>query len=220
MTADTLTAASENFPAQLRGLRLILGRNNKPVSGRTFAQQARIRPGTLRAIESGRRPLNDDDRLQIAHWIGAEWSRGLKRWVYTFDHKLPFSRELFELYSTHQFNHPHARDVEAHMALLALLNLLQELPGESYRSILFKIHAFLAELAEQFAPGASEAIRNLRPHLAAYRDVKTKKLEFSGIDHPNCQKVPGSEVLGPKLEDLILNFHRLRMAQTGGKQPL
>jgi hypothetical protein len=215
------TQTAQNFPLQLRGLRLLLGQNNKPVSGQSFCKSARMALGTLRAIEGGRRPLNEDDRLQIAYWIGAEWDSGQERWVYTFDHKIPFSREIHQLYRAVQFNHPHARDGEAHMALLGLLHLLQELPSESYRYVLFKIHASLEQLAKEFAPEASENLKNLRPRLAPLRDVKTKKLEFSHIDHPQAEKVPGHEVLKPppKSEDLILNFHRLRMAQTGGKQP-
>ena len=203
----------QTVPAQLRGLRLLLGRHNKPISGRAFAELTRMSPATLRSAESGVRPLSPEDRRRIAYWIGAQWAEKEQRWVYVHDHRIPFTRELFELYSAVQFFHPHARDVETHMAALALIYLLHALPRDSYRYSLFRLHDRLLELAAEFAPEVVPTLENLRPALRAYHDNKTKKLVFSGIVHPNCEKVAGSEILGPKREDGILNFHELRLAQ-------
>ena len=95
-----------------------------------------------------------------------------------------------------EFKHPHARDVDTHMACLALICLLQAVPSESYRYALSKLHKRLRRLAEAFAPEASPVLENLRPVLEALRDPKTKAIKFSSINYPNCEEVKGHEVIG------------------------
>jgi hypothetical protein len=171
---------------------------------------------TLRSVEAGTRPLNSEDQNRIAYWVGAKWDQRSQAWVYTHDRRIRFTRELFELYTAAQFEDPYARDIDTHRAALAAIRLLQALPRDSYRYTLFRFHDRLEEFAAEFAPEIIPTLENLRPELSALRDTKTKRLAFSYIAHPNAEKVPGSEVIGPppELEDRILNFHELRLSKT------
>ena len=141
----------ENFAAQLRGLRLLLGQDNKPISGETFAERSGIALGTVRAIENGLRKLRDEDRQNIAHHLRAHWSPEKKRWVDARDRKTPYSRQLYEAHAQalNAKTTPKMREGTLIWATLpALFYLLMKLPDKSYRLAILELHDRLQAIAE------------------------------------------------------------------------
>jgi transcriptional regulator with XRE-family HTH domain len=146
-----VTKQNENFAAQLRGLRLLLGRDNKPISGETFAEMSGIALGTVRTIENGSRKLSDEDRQKIAHHLRAHWSPQKKRWVDVRDGKTPYSRQLYETHAQalNAKTTPEMRKgTFIFTTLPALFYLLMKLPDRSYRLAILKIHDCLQAIAE------------------------------------------------------------------------
>ena len=91
--------ASDDFSSQLRSLRLLLGKNFRPVSTKTLASLTGIALVSIRAVEAGRRRLNEDDRWTIALLLGADWDPKSGQWI-AFRDQMPYTREKYELHKS------------------------------------------------------------------------------------------------------------------------
>jgi hypothetical protein len=80
---------------QLRALRLALGVNFRPLPGDELADLINIPPIAIRAVESRRRKLSEDDRQNIRILLGAIWDAKREQWVTVWD-GTPYTREKFE----------------------------------------------------------------------------------------------------------------------------
>ena len=89
--------ANEDFSSQLRSLRLILGRNFRPISTKTLASLTGIALVSIRAVEAGRRRLNEDDSFNIELLLGATWNAASGQWVAARD-QTPYTREKYEFH--------------------------------------------------------------------------------------------------------------------------
>ena len=94
---------NDDYSGQLRCLRLLLGKNFKPISTAALAALTEIPHVAVRGVEAGRRELNDQDRFLIRTRIGACWDPQLSQWFAIWQEKkgvpLPFSRQTYERYS-------------------------------------------------------------------------------------------------------------------------
>jgi transcriptional regulator with XRE-family HTH domain len=167
-----VTTEKEHFAAQLRGLRLLLGRDNKPISGEALAELSGIALGTVRAIENGLRKLNAEDSRKLAHRLCARWSPKRKRWVDARDGKINYSRALYERYSQVIYSEtpPALRDMEIIFGTLpAVFYLLRKLPDKTYRLALLELHDRLQAIAETSGapPEVFEALKAHAPQISA-----------------------------------------------------
>jgi hypothetical protein len=88
-------ALDKSDPAnQLRALRWALGQNFKAMPGDELADLINIPPIAIRAVESRRRKLGEDDRQNIRILLGAIWNQDREEWVTTWDGE-PYTREKF-----------------------------------------------------------------------------------------------------------------------------
>lgn len=87
-----------------------------------------------------------------------------------------------------EFKHPHARDVDTHMACLALICLLQAVPSESYRYALSKLHKRLREMAEAFAPEASPVLETFAQCLKLFGTLRPRQSNSAVLAIPNARK--------------------------------
>ena len=94
---------NDDYSGQLRYLRLLLGKNFRPISTAALAALTEISHVAVRGVEAGRRELNDHDRLLIHTRLGAYWDTQLCQWLAVWQEKkgvpLPFSRHTYERYS-------------------------------------------------------------------------------------------------------------------------
>jgi hypothetical protein len=85
---------------QLRALRWALGRNFKPMPADELADLINIPPVAIRAVESRRRKLNENDLTNIELFLGVVWNPELEEWV-SVDDRTPFTRDKYEFYLEH-----------------------------------------------------------------------------------------------------------------------
>ena len=93
-----------NYASALRGLRYILGKDNKPLSGEEFAPMAGMKSGTLRAIEAGLRNLSAADEEQIADQLGAMWVEEENGWYCVIAPHTPYTPDIQRLYQRGRVN--------------------------------------------------------------------------------------------------------------------
>lgn len=179
----------ENFAAQLRGLRLLLGQDNKPISGERFAEMSGIALGTVRAIENGSRKLSAEDSQKIGDRLCAMWNPQKKRWVDARDRKTLYNRQLFDLYSQAIYaeTNTHWRDYRMWYDWGAVYYLFQRLPDESYRLALLELHHKLKAIAAEFGapPDVFEVLNKLEPRVELKKDPEfpqRNKEVFTGLD--------------------------------------
>ncbi len=198
-----MTKHKENFAAQLRGLRLLLGQDNKPISGETFAEMSGIALGTVRAIENGLRKLNDEDRQKIADRLCAGWSPQKKRWVDARDGKTVYNRQVYDLYSQAIYakTNPHWRDYRMWYDWAAVYYLFQRLPDETYRLALLAFHHKLKAIAQEFdaPPDVFKVLKDLAPGVEHKNDpefpLRSREV-FTALDVDRLTFPPELEVRG------------------------
>ena len=139
----------ENFAAQLRGLRLLLGQDNKPISGETFAERSGIALGTVRAIENGLRKLRDEDR-RISPIISVLIGVPRKSAGLTHAIEKPHSRQLYEAHAQalNAKTTPKMREGTLIWQRSRAFYLLMKLPDKSYRLAILELHDRLQAIAE------------------------------------------------------------------------
>jgi hypothetical protein len=110
-----------------------------------FAPLAGMTPVTLRAIESGLRPLNSGDESRIAGMLGAIWRED--GWYCVSDPEKPYDAAFFEFYTgafIPGFDKL-APDSEAIPYVLSILE--RSLPADRYRATLLNIHRLILDTA-------------------------------------------------------------------------
>jgi hypothetical protein len=95
-TVDTNEIANDDFSSQLRSLRLLLGKNYRPISTTTLASVTGVHATAIQAVEAGRRQLNDKDRENIADFAGARWNESTHQWTFVGNPELPYTRSIYE----------------------------------------------------------------------------------------------------------------------------
>jgi hypothetical protein len=136
-----------NYPARLRALRYILGRDNKLLPGDQFAALVRMNPSTVRAIESGLRALNSADEGRIAEQLGAIWRDEKNGWYCVSEPERPYDVEYRNFYMVG------ADQLQADSgAIMSSLEVLERAlsPGR-YQGALLAIHRLIRSIAETYA---------------------------------------------------------------------
>jgi transcriptional regulator with XRE-family HTH domain len=186
-----MDSQESNHAAQLRQLRLILGKDFKPLDGEEFARLAGMAPGTLRATEAGLRKLNQRDTDRIRHRIGAVWNDKKETWVLRDDDDILFSREVYDKYVALLWNDPSNLEVDAELLYQGVFDLLSSLPKGTYHHALFELHDLLEKLARDFeAPAAVlDQLTALRPVVTAGIKGAKGEVELRSIDYPDIDKI-------------------------------
>lgn len=109
---DDHRIAPDDYSAQLRSLRLILGQRFRPISTKGLAELIGIPLVSIRAVEAGRRKLNDVDRLNIGLLLGATWDGKSGEWIALSD-RMPFTREKYERHQSYVMSAPEAEQLRA-----------------------------------------------------------------------------------------------------------
>jgi hypothetical protein len=158
---------NDDYSSQLRYLRLLLGKNFKPISTEMLAAMAHIPPVSIRGVEAGRRVLNDEDRVNIEFWLGAKWNPESHQWVCSWDPagKIQFSRLEYDVYSNQlESGRTLQRSNEAGFfkALECFLNALG--PKEA-NFAMFKVHFEMLRIAREnnVDPELVEELEQYRP---------------------------------------------------------
>lgn len=136
-----------NYPARLRALRHLLGRNYKSIPGNEFATLSGMKPGTVRAIEAGLRPLNSGDESRIAELLGAIWRDEKNGWYCVSEPEKPYSAEYCQLYTDALAVGADQFEADSGAILYSLDALERALPPEEYRKALLRFHRFIVDYA-------------------------------------------------------------------------
>jgi hypothetical protein len=183
----------QNFGAHLRGLRLILGADNKPISGERFSELTGILPGTLHSIETNRRRLSEADAERIKNRLGAKWNSKKGRWACRWDESIPYSREAYEQYVNEIVSDEQNRELAAEALMRGLFYLLHRLPQPAYIQALFELHDELSALAARLqAPSdVMDVLEYLKPgvEIKTMRDAKNREMLLASMIYPDHQKV-------------------------------
>jgi hypothetical protein len=185
-----MTEPKENFAAQFRGLRLLLGKDNKSISGEAFSHLSGIALGTLRSIENGLRRLSEEDLRKIQYRLCAKWNARKGRWVDARDERIPYSRAVYDQYTEKIFSEPHSRELDAEALALGIYHLLHRLPKETYHLALFDLHDHLMAISKAVnAPVDSlELLETLKPTVTPYRDPKTGQVILESLTYPDIDR--------------------------------
>jgi hypothetical protein len=97
--------SADDFSGQLRSLRLILGKNFRPISTTRLASLSGIALVSIRAVEAGRRRLNEIDRWTISLHLGADWDAESGQWISARD-QTPYTREKYESHNSQLMGNP------------------------------------------------------------------------------------------------------------------
>jgi hypothetical protein len=148
ITSKPVKQLDKSDPAnQLRALRWALGQNFKPMPADELADLINIPPVAIRAVESRRRKLSEDDRLNIEMLLGAVWNAERKEWLTIWD-DMPYTREKFEMRQAFGARGPDVDDVRAEYHRTVDLYLDRLEPPEMYLA-LTKLYRELRRIADQ-----------------------------------------------------------------------
>jgi hypothetical protein len=176
----------EDLGAALRGLRLILGVANKALSGERFSELCGITPGTLNAVETGRRKLNEADKSRIENRLGAVWNRKRGRWVYRFDHNRPYTKAVYAEYRKAIIDDTYSRENDVDKACAALFYTLKRLPKIDYHQVLFDFYEQLHKwAAHSDAPiDVLEFLACMKPEIHLGYTAKDGSIHLM-VEYPN-----------------------------------
>ena len=141
-----MTDEKPNYPARLRALRYILGRDNKSLPGDRFAVLAGMKPGTLRAIEGGLRALNSADESRIAELLGAIWRDERQGWYCVSEPDKPYNVAFFEFYTDDVAHASGQFEADPGAILHSLEALERSVPRAQYRSALLAVHRLILNI--------------------------------------------------------------------------
>jgi hypothetical protein len=136
-----------NYPARMRALRYVLGRDNKLLPGEQFAVLAGMKASTLRAIESGLRALNSGDESRIAELLGAIWRDEKQGWYCVLEPAKPYNMAFFEFYTGAVAHDPNQFETDPGAILRSLGALERSLARAQYRSALLAVHRLILDIA-------------------------------------------------------------------------
>jgi|SRR6516165_6363278 len=183
----------QNFGAHLRGLRLILGADNKSISGERFSELTGILPGTLHSVETNRRKLSQADAQRIENRLGARWNPKKGRWVCRWNESIPYSHETYKQYVNQIVSDEQNRELAAEAVMRGVFYLLQRLPQLAYIQALFELHDQLSGLAARLqAPSdVMKVLEYLKPsvEIGYMPDPKTDEVLLASMIYPNHEKV-------------------------------
>jgi hypothetical protein len=156
---------NDDFSSQLRSLRLLLGKNFRPISTEGLAELTSIPLLAIRAVEAGRRVLNDDDRDAIDVSLGARWDPETHQWICAQNPHFQFSRIHYMSYLKH---HKAGRlsDLRQKEPLYEAIGiLLSSLDAQAAVLEICKLHRQIQEHAvlNNVPPNPLERIQSLFP---------------------------------------------------------
>jgi hypothetical protein len=145
--------ANDNYAGQLRLLRLLLGRDYKPISTEALAALVHMKVVSVRGIEAGRRELRDEDRAKIAIYAGAKWDEETSTWILVGSKaqskKIPFTKLAHESY-TAQLDSGRSMTRRNHVVFKdALEFLVNRLSAREANLALLRLHYLILEIAEE-----------------------------------------------------------------------
>jgi hypothetical protein len=182
----------ESVPSQLRGLRLLMGKDNKPISGRAFAAEVGIAAGTLRAVEAGARSLSKKDLDRIKNQLGAVWNPNKKFWGRLTNPSIRWTKAFYEAFRAAVFQDPNQRELDAETVSYQINEIISSIPAENYLSAVVQLQDVLEEFAGRFPlpKRVRHMIANLAPVVVAIPDSANEgALAVVSIDRPNWDKV-------------------------------
>jgi hypothetical protein len=161
---------NDDYSGQLRYLRLLLGKNFRPISTAALAALTEIPHVAVRGVEAGRRELNDQDRFLIRTRLGGYWNPRLHQWLAIWHEKkgapLPFSRQTYERYSELISSFSLAAPNIGRIAD-ALKLLLGNLQPKDVAMALLTVHQSILDFAQKKNVGLDliKRLEDLRPEL-------------------------------------------------------
>jgi hypothetical protein len=174
---------NDDYSSQLRSLRLILGKNFRPISTAKLASVTNIPPVSIRGVEAGRRQLNNEDRRNIQVFLGANWNHEFHRWSPTWDSEIAYTRAEYEAYQSQLLTREFSQKYQADF-LQALDLVLGALEPKEANIALLKLFHELRRIAAQndlvvaqfLAPGGkTETFYWTLPESKPDREKKKKK---------------------------------------------
>jgi hypothetical protein len=162
---------NDDYSGQLRYLRLLLGKNYRPISTAALAALTEISHVAIRGVEAGRRELNDQDRLLIHTRLGARWDTQSRQWLAVWQEKkggpLPFSRHTYERYSEGLISSFSLAAKNIGRIADQLKVLSGNLQPKDVAMALLTVHHFILDLAQQkkVDPDIIKRLEDLRPDL-------------------------------------------------------
>jgi len=162
---------NDDYSGQLRYLRLLMGKNFRPISTAALAALTEIPHVAVRGVEAGRRELNDQDRFLIRTRLGGYWDPELRQWLAIWQEKkgvlLPFSRQTYERYtegliSSFSLAAPNIKHIADALQLLS-----GNLQPKDIAMALLTVHHFILNFAQQkkVDPDIIKRLDKLRPDL-------------------------------------------------------
>ena len=173
---------NDDYSGQLRYLRLLMGKNFKPISTAALARLTEISHVAVRGVEAGRRELNDQDKFLIRTRIGAYWDPQLRQWLAIWREKkgvpLPFSLQTYERYSelisSFSLAAPNIKRIAE-----ALRVLLGNLQPKDVAMALLTVHQSILNFAQE---------KNMDPDLIKRLEDLHPDLKFMIIKQPGRDK--------------------------------
>jgi hypothetical protein len=184
---------NDDYASQLRSLRLLLGKNFRPISTDALAELTNIPVVSIRGIEAGRRQLNDDDRLALDIHLGAYWDLKSRQWLCVWQEQkgvpLPFTRQKYEVYSaglieSRTLVRPNITRIGKALQLLAY-----NLEEKQAAVALIAVHRLIVKLAEENNLGAEviASLRELQPELK-FKTIKQLERDKALADLEDAPK--------------------------------
>jgi hypothetical protein len=135
-----------NYPARLRKLRYILGKDGKLLPGDQFAARTGMSASTLRATETGLRKLHTFDEDRIVEHLGAVWSDEKDGWYCVGFPEKPYTAEFYRFYAS-----PTDDQLEEDPGVIldSLEVLKSSLPLPQYRGALLAVYRFIRKIARE-----------------------------------------------------------------------
>jgi hypothetical protein len=162
---------NDDYSAQLRYLRLLMGKNFRPISTAALAALTEIPHVAVRGVEAGRRELNDQDRFLIRTRLGGHWDTELRQWLAIWQEKkgvpLPFSRQTYERYSEGLISSLSLAAPNIQRIADALKLLLGNLQPKDVAMVLLTVHQSILNFAQEknVDPDLIKRLEDLQPHL-------------------------------------------------------
>ena len=135
----------------LRKLRLILGDGENALDQESFADRAGLSLATVRAIEAGRRPLNEYCLTQIQVTLLATWDSIERKWCLLNNRDVPYEKQYASFAELFDPQDSYVDDLYVHRLVERLLIMFSNCPSRQARfGLLLYLSDFLKECAAGF----------------------------------------------------------------------